>query len=168
MLAQLLVLFVVPALLAVSAGWDLASFTIPNFLSVALIALFGVFAVSAGLPAAAIGGNLLAGAGGLVIGFTLFAFGFIGGGDAKLFAAVALWLGVSELLEYAIVTSLIGGVLALLLISLRSLPIPAALAGQGWVARLHDSKAGIPYGVALATAALFVLPHSEAFHIAVR
>jgi len=168
MLAQLIVLFVVPALFAASAGWDLASYTIPNFLSVTLIALFGVFAISTGLPAAAIGGHVLAGAAGLTVGFALFAFGFIGGGDAKLFAAAALWLGIPQLLEYAIITSLIGGVLALLLVSLRSLPMPAALAGRDWVARLHDSKAGIPYGVALATAALVVLPHSEAFHIAVR
>jgi prepilin peptidase CpaA len=167
MLAQLLVLFVVPALLAASAGWDLASYTIPNFLSVALIALFAVFAIAAGLPGAAIGSHALAGLSGLAIGFALFAFGLIGGGDAKLFAAAALWLGFGELLEYAVVTSLIGGVLALALISLRRLPIPATLAGRGWVARLHDAKAGIPYGVALASAALFVLPHTDVFRVAV-
>lgn len=166
MLAQLLVLFVVPALLAASAGWDLASYTIPNVFSIALIAVFAVFAVASGLPSSAIGSHALAGLAGLAIGFALFAFGLIGGGDAKLFAGVTLWLGFGQLLEYAFATSLIGGVLALALISLRKLPIPATLAGRGWIARLHDAKAGIPYGVALASAALLVLPHTDVFRLA--
>jgi len=166
MIAELLILFVVPALLAASAGWDLASFTIPNFLSVALILVFGIFAVAAGAAPALLGWHALAGLSGLAIGFALFAFGFIGGGDAKLFAATALWIGFANLLEYVLVTSLIGGGLALLLLSLRSMPIPATLAGQSWVLRLHDSKSGIPYGVALAAAALVVLPHTDVFRLA--
>src|ERR1700750_274803 len=91
MAAELLVLIVLPALLAVAAGWDIASFTIPNFLQLALIASFVVFVFATGIGPAAIGGPLLAGFLGLVIGFTLFAFGYIGGGDAKLFACVLLW-----------------------------------------------------------------------------
>lgn len=166
MLAQLLVLFVVPALLAASAGWDLASYTIPNLFSIALIAIFAVFAAASGLSGTEIGSHALAGLAGLAIGFALFAFGLIGGGDAKLFAAAALWLGFGQLLEYAVATSLIGGVLALAFISLRKLPIPATLATRGWVARLYDAKAGIPYGVALASAALLVLPHTDVFRIA--
>jgi len=166
MIAETLILFVVPALLAVSAGWDLASFTIPNFLSVALILLFGVFAVAAGAAPSVIGWHALAGLSGLVVGFALFAFGFIGGGDAKLFAATALWIGFANLLEYVLITSLIGGGLALALLSLRSMPIPAMLAGRSWALRLHDSKAGIPYGVALAAGALIVLPHTDMFRLA--
>lgn len=166
MIAELLVLFVVPALLAASAGWDLASFTIPNFLPVALIAMFGVFVMAAGFAPAAIGGHALAGLLGLAIGFALFAFGFIGGGDAKLFAATALWLGFGNLLEYVLITSVIGGALALVLLSARSMPIPATLASQKWALRLHDSKGGIPYGVALAAAALIVLPHTDVFRFA--
>jgi prepilin peptidase CpaA len=166
MIAELLVLFVVPALLAASAGWDFASFTIPNFLSVALVGAFGIFVVAAGVAPAAIGGHALAGLSGLAMGFALFAFGYIGGGDAKLFAAVALWLGFATLLEYILYTALIGGGLALALLSLRSMPMPASFVGQGWAMRLHDSKSGIPYGVALAAAALIVLPHTDVFRLA--
>ena len=151
MLAELLVLFVVPALLAASAGWDLASYKIPNLLPVALIAFFAVFAVASGMTG--IGSHLLAGGAGFAIGFALFAFGLIGGGDAKLFAAVTLWLGFSSLLEYALITSLMGGALALALISVRKLPMPAVFTGQSWLMRLHSSDSGIPYGVALAAAA---------------
>jgi prepilin peptidase CpaA len=166
MLAQLLVLFVVPALLAASAGWDLASFTIPNFLPVTLIVLFGVFAIVAGLTPSEMGGHALAGFSGLAIGFALFAFGLIGGGDAKLFAAATLWLGFGDLLDYVLITSLIGGGLALALIGLRKFPMPAVLVSQRWFVRLHDAKAGIPYGVALAAAALVILPHTDVFRLA--
>jgi prepilin peptidase CpaA len=100
------------------------------------------------------------------MGFALFAFGYIGGGDAKLFAAVALWLGFATLLEYILYTALIGGGVALALLSLRSMPMPASFVGQGWAMRLHDSKSGIPYGVALAAAALIVLPHTDVFRLA--
>src|ERR1700742_323413 len=98
MTAELLVLIVLPALLALAAGWDLASFTIPNFLQVALIAAFVVFVVATHMTAGAVGAHLLAGFLGLVVGFTLFALGYVGGGDAKLFACVVLWLGFTNLL----------------------------------------------------------------------
>lgn len=166
MVAQALILFVVPALLALAAGWDLASYTIPNLLSLVLIGVFVLFAVLAGMPLGSAGWHGLAGLIGLTAGFTLFALGYIGGGDAKLFAAIALWLGFDSLLEFALVSSLFGGGLALGLISLRSMPLPAMLSGQSWLTRLHDRDAGIPYGIALAAGALVVLPHTEIFRLA--
>ncbi len=135
MLSQAFVLFLVPALLAASAGWDLASYKIPNFLPLTLCLCFCGFAAVAGLPSSALGGHALAGFCGLAAGFALFAFGLIGGGDAKLFAATTLWLGFANFLEYALITSLIGGGLALALISLRKMPIPATLMGQSWIAQ---------------------------------
>ena len=166
MAAELLVLIVLPILLALAAGWDIASFTIPNFLQLALIASFCVFIVATGMAPAAIGGHLLAGLLGLVIGFTLFALGYIGGGDAKLFACVVLWLGFANLLDYAVVASIMGGALTLLIIGLRHMPLPALLTGQAWILRLHDAKGGIPYGVALAAGAFLILPQTEIFRIA--
>ena len=166
MIAQALILFVVPALLAMCAGWDLASYTIPNFLPAALLAVFVLFALVAGMPPSGIGSHALAGLAGLAIGFALFAFGLIGGGDAKLFATIALWLGFGDLLDFALMTSVFGGALAIVLIGLRNMPMPAALAGHAWLARLHDPRLGIPYGVALAAGALVVFPHTEIFHIA--
>lgn len=163
-MAEMLVLFVVPALLALAAGWDLASFTIPNFLSLALVAAFVVFAASAKMPLGEAGWHLAAGGLGLAAAFALFAFGFVGGGDAKLFAAVTLWLGWPHLMDYALVTSLFGGGLALALIGLRHMPLPAAIFGQAWIARLHDPRSGIPYGVALAAGALVILPQTDFFH----
>lgn len=165
-MAELFVLIVLPGLLALAAGWDIASFTIPNFLQLALIAAFAAFVVAAGLAPALIGGHLLAGFVGLAIGFTLFALGYVGGGDAKLFAVVALWLGFRNLLDFTLVAAVMGGGLSLLILAMRSLPLPAMLGGQAWIARLHDAKGGIPYGVALAAAAFIVLPQTEIFKIA--
>src|SRR5438128_7849366 len=113
MFAEILILVALPLLLAAAAGFDIASFTIPNFLPLALLAAFALFAIAAGLSGAMIGWHILAGVLGLLVGFALFALGHIGGGDAKLFAAVALWLGLKELLPYALVASVLGGALAL-------------------------------------------------------
>ena len=166
MIAEILVMVVLPALLLTAAGWDLASFTIPNPLQLALVAGFVLFVAAAHLAWPTIGWHLLAGFLGLCVGITLFALGYIGGGDAKLFAAVTLWLGFHDLVPYALAASLFGGLLTLTLLALRQYPLPAGLARQGWIARLHGQKAGIPYGVALAAGAFVLLPQTEIFRVA--
>ncbi|HET7084260.1 MAG TPA: prepilin peptidase [Rhizomicrobium sp.] len=166
MFAEILVLGALPLLLAAAAGWDIASFTIPNFLPLTLLALFALFAAVAGLSIPLIGWHLVAGLLGLFIGFTLFALGHIGGGDAKLFAAVVLWLGLKEFLPYALVASVLGGALALGLMLLRQWPLPGFLLRRDWIVKLHDSKSGIPYGVALVAGAFILLPSTEIFRLA--
>lgn len=168
MIAQALVLFCLPFLLVVAAGWDLTTFRIPNFLSLVLGVLFVVFVMVAGRDLSFIGWHLLAGLSGLLAGFILFALRAIGGGDAKLFAVVALWLGFGDLLPYAVLVSICGGVLTLALLVARQWPLPARLTRHAWVLALHDTRAGIPYGVALATAGCLLLPHTEIFRLAAR
>jgi prepilin peptidase CpaA len=94
----------------------------------------------------------------LVVSFGFFTQGWIGGGDAKLAAATALWFGFDHLLDYLVYASLFGGALTLLILQFRKLPLPAPLARQQWILRLHDSGGGVPYGIALAAAALAVYP----------
>jgi prepilin peptidase CpaA len=166
MIAEVLVIVALPLLLAVAGVWDLASFTIPNFLTAALFAVFVLFAIAAGLSLAAIGWHLLAGLIGLLLGFTLFALGYIGGGDAKLFAVTVLWLGFKDLMPYALIASLCGGALTLAVIVLRRYPLPLSLMRQAWIAKLHDARSGIPYGVALAVGAFILLPSTEIFRLA--
>lgn len=161
MIAEILVLAALPLLLVAAALWDVASFTIPNFIQLALLATFLVFALATGMPAVSFGTHLLAGFIGLVAGFTLFALGYIGGGDAKLFACASLWLGLPLFLGFALVASVLGGGLTLLLLTFRTLPLPAVLARQDWVMRLHDRGAGVPYGVALATGALVIVLYTD-------
>ena len=111
-------------------------------------------------------GYLLAGFAGLALGFLLFALGWIGGGDAKLFGGVTLWLGFADMMPYALMASIFGGFLTLALLVMRQWPLPGALARQPWILRLHDSRSGIPYGVALAAGAFILLPNTEIFRLA--
>ena len=97
----------------------------------------------------------------LVVAFACFAMGWVGGGDAKVAAGVALWFGFDHLLNYLIYASLFGGALTLLLLQFRQWPLPYPFAGQAWLNRLHDKQSGIPYGIALAIAALLVYPETE-------
>ena len=96
----------------------------------------------------------------LVVTFTLFSFGWIGGGDAKLFAATCLWVGPAALLSYSVFSALIGGALTLALLFWRGVPLPEMLISQNWLVRLHDPKEGVPYGIALAAAGLLVYPQT--------
>jgi prepilin peptidase CpaA len=171
MALEILLVAVLPALLVAAAVWDLTSFTIPNSFNLTLLVLFAIFAGLVALSGDGMswqqaGLHVLAGLIGLIAGMALFAKGWIGGGDAKLFAVASLWLGWNALFEYAVMASLLGGVLTLTLIALRRVPLPAFLMRYEWLARLCDRKAGIPYGVALSAAALVVLPNTELFRLA--
>jgi prepilin peptidase CpaA len=149
-----------PALMVFAAFSDLLTMTISNRVSIALAILFIGLAVAIGLTAAEIAGHLASGALILALGFGAFALGWIGGGDAKLAAATAIWLGFDHLGEYALVASLLGGVLTLLILALRHWPILSTLMNLAWIKRLHDPGTGIPYGIALASAGLLLYPES--------
>src|SRR5476649_2259315 len=156
MLTDVIRLLLFPALMAFAASSDLLTMTISNRLSLALAGGFFQLALVTGMSFAAIGMHLAAAALVLTISFGFFSMGWIGGGDAKLAAATALWFGFDFLLDYLVYASLFGGVLTVLLIQFRRLPLPAPLARQPWILRLHETGGGIPYGIALAAAALAV------------
>lgn len=158
MVIDLLIITIFPAAMAFAAAKDLFSMTIPNWVSLVLIVGFAVLAPLIGLGWSDAGLHVALGVAALVVTFAMFSFGWIGGGDAKLFAATCLWLGPEGSLLYVIYASLLGGGLTLLILGLRSFPLPAALASQGWLTRLHSPEEGVPYGIALAAAGLLVYP----------
>jgi prepilin peptidase CpaA len=158
MLTDAIRLLVFPALMAFAASSDLLTMTISNRVSLILAAGFFVLAAMSGMPLAEIGTHLGAAAIVLVVAFVFFARGWIGGGDAKLAAATALWIGFDQLFNYMIYASLFGGLLTLAVMRFRLMPLPAALANQEWAKRLHRMDAGVPYGIALALAALAIYP----------
>lgn len=103
----------------------------------------------------------------LVAGYGLFAMRWVGAGDVKLMAVLCLWLG-REVAMFLLVASLAGGVLALCMPLLRRmelavargvgqlgawlrLPVPTPMVLQG------HKLPGIPYGIAMAAGAAFVL-----------
>ena len=158
MLTDVIRLLLFPALMAFAASSDLLTMTISNRLSLLLASGFFLLALITGMSFGAIGMHLAAGALVLAVCFGFFAMGWIGGGDAKLAAATALWFGFEHLIDYMISASLLGGVLTLLLLQFRKLPLPVVLECQPWIQRLHAKGGGVPYGIALAAAALAIYP----------
>jgi prepilin peptidase CpaA len=157
---QLMILFF-PLTMAFAAATDLLTMKIPNRLSAVVALGYFVLALVAGRPFAEIGQHLLCGAAILAFTFVLFNFRWIGGGDAKLAAATALWIGWSPLAEYGLSSAIAGGALTLIILMGRRIALPQVLASQAWIARLHNAKTGIPYGIALALGGLMVYPQTQ-------
>jgi prepilin peptidase CpaA len=161
MILDLARLLLFPALMAFAAASDLFTMTISNRVSLALVAGFLVLAVLGGMGLHDILSHLGAGLTVLAAAFACFAMGWVGGGDAKVAAAAALWFGFDHLLNYLIYASLFGGLLTLLLLQFRQWPLPYAVSGQAWLLKLHAKESGIPYGIALAIGALMIYPQTE-------
>ncbi|CAN7193537.1 prepilin peptidase [Phenylobacterium sp. LjRoot219] len=153
-----------PALVILGGVRDLISYRIPNWISLALLAAFipaALIGLAAGVPLSALGLNLAVGAAALVAGVVMWSLRWIGGGDAKLFAAAALWIGWPAAGTYLAVTGLVGGVFALLLLRLRAASLRSfVLSGPAWFTRLAEPGESVPYGVAIAIGALVAFPNS--------
>jgi prepilin peptidase CpaA len=154
-------LLLFPALMAFAAASDLFTMTISNKVSLALAAGFLGLALASGMEPYDILSHLGAGATVLAVAFACFAMGWVGGGDAKIAAAAALWFGFGHLLDYLVYASIFGGALTLLLLQFRQWPLPYPFAGQAWLLKLHAKESGIPYGIALAIGALMIYPETE-------
>lgn len=157
---EAMALIVFPTLMVFSAFSDLFTMTIPNRVSALL--LFAYFALAAYLPLpwGTLISHVSCGLAMLALTFVLFQFGWVGGGDAKLASATALWLGWDLLLDYGLVASIAGGLLTVIVIELRQRDLPRPLLSVGFIARLAEKSAGVPYGIALAIAGLLVYPQS--------
>jgi prepilin peptidase CpaA len=161
MILDLARLLLFPALMAFAAASDLFTMTIPNRVSLALGAGFVVLALLSGMGFYDVLTHVGAGTVVLVVAFGCFTMGWIGGGDAKIAAAAALWFGFGHLMDYLVYASLFGGALTLLLLQFRKWPLPYAFVGQAWLLKLHAKDSGIPYGIALAIGALMIYPETD-------
>jgi len=159
------------AILLTACVYDLISFRIPNALPLALIAVF-VIRATAFTEIAVWPGHIMAGVLMLALGFLAFATGVMGGGDAKLMSAIALWFGIVPLPTFIAGTAICGGVLALVLLAVRQLVdrSPATLSPPGPPTgsphasphektrspRLFDRQAPIPYALPISLVALWL------------
>lgn len=144
-------------LLIYAACSDVARLIIPNWVSIALAGIFAPAALLHGLPLQEIGVHLLFGAAVLAVGFFLFHGGVIGGGDAKLMAATAVWTGFAGFAVFAFWTAIAGGVMALSLLAARKFA-SAAEANPPFLNRLLTPRSGVPYGVAIMAGGLMAIP----------
>jgi len=156
-------LFIFPVLLAYAGCSDLLTMRIANWLVLLVTVAYFVLALLSGLSWAAIGISCACALVVLAVAFTFFAFGWIGGGDAKLVAAITLWIGFDQALPYLLYSALLGGTLTLLILAVRRFPLPPVFAATPWIDRLHNPKTGVPYGIALAAAGLLVYPQTAIF-----
>lgn len=154
------VLLTFPLCMSIAAISDLLTMTIPNRISLILAVGFLTLAPAFGLSFAEIGMHVAGASAVFLACFALFALNVMGGGDAKLLTAAALWFGFdSSLLEFLIYIAFIGGVVTVLIVLLRAqsstimaigLPLPGSL--------LVAKK--IPYGIAIAIGGILAFPSS--------
>lgn len=147
-------------LLIYAAISDLLVMKIPNWLSVLVAVLFLPAAVLSGLSITAVGFSLAAAIVVFVGCFALFAVNVMGGGDAKLLTALALWFGLGPgLIAFLVNVAFAGGIVTLLILAIRwksrlvterGVPLPASL----------TTAKKIPYGIAIAIGAILALPQS--------
>jgi prepilin peptidase CpaA len=156
---QYAILSIFPIIVVYAAFSDVLSMKISNKVSIVLFAAFFLLAPFV-LGIKVIGWHVLTFAVVLGLTFGLFAAGLLGGGDAKLLAVIALWLGLESIGPYLFYVTIFGGALAVLFIGFRMLKLPERLKAQPWLARLHDQGQGIPYAVPLAAAALVIYPQT--------
>ncbi|WP_130948288.1 A24 family peptidase, partial [Klebsiella pneumoniae] len=142
----------------VAAAGDVATFRIGNGLVLLLLASYAALAPLAGFSAYEIAANSTAALLVLAIAFGFFSSGWIGGGDAKLLAVVALWVGSTEVLAFLSDTALVGACFTLLVLVFRQVSLPEVFGKRAFVARLHHRQNGIPYGVAIAAGGLMAFP----------
>jgi prepilin peptidase CpaA len=159
-IAATLGLLIFPLAMVYAGLMDLVTMTIRNTLVLALGAAWLLLAPLAGFSLHELGWSL--GVAGIVfaVTFLFFVCGWIGGGDAKLATVTALWFSPEQALQYFIYASLLGGLLTLVILQLRSRMMPAALYRVPWIVTLREQRGGIPYGAAMAPAALIVFPQT--------
>jgi prepilin peptidase CpaA len=147
------------ALLLWAAAADIATMEIPDRISIMLAGLYPILALACGQSWQAVAVHLACGAAALLIGFVLFNFGVMGGGDAKVIAAAAIWTGIGPaLLQFIFLTAIAGGILTISVIGARAVLRPADSRPR-FINRLLQPDEGVPYAVAIAAGGLAALPY---------
>ncbi|MDX1975506.1 MAG: prepilin peptidase [Rickettsiales bacterium] len=133
---------------------DVTRYIIPNWLVASLLLLYPLAIYLS--PVSVDWLMALAGMGIIfAVGFALFAFRFVGGGDIKLLTVLALWVGWALLVDYMVLVTLLGGVLSVVLYVLRKLLryVPKKKERP----RILRDGEPVPYGVAIAFAMLYFI-----------
>ena len=166
MVISLLFLSAFPASLLIAAMNDLYEYKIPNWVSIVLFVSYFAAGLGLGAPASELLEGFLFGCAALVFGFAMFAGRLLGGGDAKLVAACAPWIGPAALTPFLFNTAIAGGGFALALLLFRKSPPLPVYAHAPWLMRLHQRPKDIPYAVAIAIGGLLSFPQTQLFQLA--
>ena len=148
-------LVVLAIILVVAAVIDVRTFTISNRLNAAVALMAPLYWWSIGLPlwpdvAMQIGVALAVFA---VLALTFY-LGMMGGGDVKLAAALALWFSPLSTVKFLVIMSLAGGLLTVVVLILHRRKVRRESADG---IEKEKQKPEVPYGVAIAIGALWIL-----------
>lgn len=158
---EALIFVVFPFCMVFAAVSDTLSMTIANRVPLLLLGVFAVVAPLTGMDWMTYGWHFLAGALVLSVTFTMFATGGMGGGDAKLIAATALWMGFNAtLVQYLVASAFLGGVLTLAILSYRSSALSMMTGRNMFLKNFTQEAGGVPYGIALGIGGLLTYPES--------
>ncbi|WP_027142006.1 prepilin peptidase [Mesorhizobium sp. WSM3626] len=158
---EALIFVVFPFCMLFAAISDMLSMTIANRVPVLLVVVFALVAPLTGMEWAVYGWHFAAGAIVLAVTFGLFALGGMGGGDAKLLAATAVWMGLNiHLVEYLVASTIIGGLLTIAILFYRKSPLAMFTGRNPFLRHFAEESAGVPYGIALGLGGLLTYPDS--------
>lgn len=155
-IAPLIAVVCFAGLVFAAALSDILYFTLPNRLCLAIVLVYASYVMATPSPpdwATALGTAAAV----LAVGVLLYSVRACGAGDAKFFAAVALWAGPGLILPFILYTTLAGGVMALFIWAQHRIARAPNL-----LMVLFDStdkdflRQPMPYGAAIAVGALYV------------
>lgn len=157
------IITVFPMCLAFAAAMDMLTMTIPNRISVILLLSFLSLAPFIGMDWQTFGYHLFGGAVVFATCFVFFALNVMGGGDAKLLTAAAVWFGFGQpLLEFIAYVGVVGGVLTMAILAVRTQSDVITTIGLRVPDSLFVAKK-IPYGIAIAIGGFIAFPSSPLF-----
>lgn len=155
------------ALLIAACVTDLRSRRIPNSLVLALAITGVVFVIWRSPVGSGVLYTVKGFAVGLLIWLPFWLLGVLGAGDVKLFAASAIWLGPVGAIQAALLTALVGGVLALGWLMWRDGATGSVRTVALWIGSMRATRAlhpvagapipvRVPYGLAMSAGALLI------------
>lgn len=153
-------LMLFPLLMILGGAVDVMTRRIPNSLVVGTAALFLPAALVTGMPLWIMSLHVATAAVLLALGFGLFSFGVVGGGDAKMMAAAGLWLGFPCSILFITFSALSGGLLAAAMGLWFLVTMEGGMHSAWFDKAVAPLKPSVPYGFALAAGAILATPFS--------
>ncbi len=148
---DLIPLAVLAALLVIAAVGDVRKYTIPNWISIAVAALYPVYVMLHPQPLDW-GSSIIVASALFAVGFLRHSLSVMGGGDVKLLAAAGFWAGTQYLNPLLLIMALSGGVLAVVVMTVRRCRARA----RKFRKRSKRTEGQLPYGVAIAAGGMTV------------
>ena len=155
---ETLILSVFPLMVVMAGISDFFTLKIPNWLNAVIAVSVVPFVILSGMPLELFAWHVLAGLVMFAVGFFLFLANLIGGGDAKMLAACALWVGWDSLMQFGLGTAIAGGALVIAMKIWVFFADHKDTRGMDWAKNFLSTRPQLPYGIAIAAGGVIVFP----------